>query len=306
MEPSRASTGAGIVLIVLATAGFATLDTSTKYAGAIVPLMMLLWFRYLFQAVATLVLRFPVQGWRVLVTANPKFQVLRGLLLMVTSACSFLGLQHLPVGEFTAMVMLGPLAVTALAALVLKEKVSRIRWALLCGGFSGALLVIRPGGQLFGWALLFPVVMVTAFAFFQILTSRMSGGENPYTTHFYTGLVGTVLMAPLGIAHWDGFSMAAHWPLFVVVGAAGTFGHWLLILAFRAAPASVLTPYLYAQIAFATLGGWVVFRHAPDALAWAGIAVIVGCGVASALLSVREARRLGTLAQAATMRASER
>lgn len=306
MQTTRASTGAGIALIVLSTAGFATLDTSTKYAGAVAPVMMLLWWRYLFQAVATLVLRFPAQGWRIFATANPKFQALRGLLLLITSVCSFLGLQHLPVGEFTAMVMLGPLAVTALAAWVLKESVSRTRWALLCGGLAGALLVIRPGGQLFGWALLFPVVMVTAFAFFQIITARMSGGENPYTTHFYTGLVGTVLMAPLGVANWSTFALVAHWPWFIAIGAAGTFGHWLLILAFRNAPASTLTPYLYTQIAFATLGGWVVFRHVPDGLAWVGVGIIVGCGVASALLSAQEARRLATLAQAATMRASER
>lgn len=304
--PVRTASGGGVVLIVLATASFATLDTSTKWAGALAPVMMLLWFRYVFQAGATLLLRLPVQGWQVLATRNPRFQFLRGMLLLVTSVCSFLGLQHLPVGEFTAMVMLGPLVVTALAAWLLKEKVPLWRWLLLVGGLAGALLVIRPGGQVFGWALLFPVVMVTAFAGFQVITSRMSGDENAYTTHFYTGLVGTVLMAPLGLAHWDNAAWVAQWPWFVLIGAAGTFGHWLLILAYRTAPASTLTPYLYTQIAFATLAGWLAFRHAPDALAWLGIAIIVCCGVAGALLSAHEASRVARQTAAATMLASER
>lgn len=306
MPPAHAAPGAGIALIVLATASFALLDTSTKYAGPLVPLMLLLWFRYAFQAVATLVLRLPVQGWRVLATRNPRFQMLRGMLLLTTSVCSFLGLQQLPVGEFTAMVMLGPLAVTGLAAWTLGETVTRGRWALLVGGLLGALLVIRPGGQVFGWALLFPITMVAAFAGFQVLTSRMSSDENPYTTHFYTGLVGMALMTPLGIAHWDNAALRTYWPWFVVVGAAGTFGHWLLILAFRRAPASVLTPYLYTQIAFATLAGWIAFRHAPDAWAWVGICTIVACGVAGARLARQEAARITPQADNATMQTPAR
>lgn len=288
MSAERAAPGAGIALIVLATACFVVLDSTTKHAGSLAPLMMLLWFRYAFQAVVTFALRLPVQGWAVLRTRSPRFQLLRGGLLMVTSLCSFIGLQYLPVGEFTAMVMLAPLAVTALAAWLLKEHVSARRWALMALGFAGALLVIRPGGQVFGWALVFPLVLVLALAGFQILTSRMSGNENPYTTHLYTGLVGTVVLLPVALWHWDTGALQAHWPWFVLLGAAGTFGHWLLILAYRRAPAATLSPYLYAQIGFAMLAGWLAFHHTPDAWAWAGIAVIVVCGVASGLLTLQE------------------
>lgn len=288
MNAVRTAPGAGIALIVLATGCFVVLDTATKYTGQFAPVMMLLWFRYAFQAVVTFALRLPVQGLAVLRTGNPRFQVLRGSLLMVTSLCSFIGLQHLPVGEFTAMVMLAPLAVTALAAWVLKERVSGRRWVLLVGGFAGALLVVRPGGQVFGWALVFPLVLVLAYAGFQILTSRMSGQENPYTTHVYTGLVGMVVLLPVALWHWDGAALRAHWPWYMLLGAAGTFGHWLLILAYRRAPAATLSPYLYAQIGFATLAGWFTFHHVPDGLAWIGIAVIAACGVASGLLTAHE------------------
>jgi drug/metabolite transporter (DMT)-like permease len=286
----RTQQGAGIALILLATLAFASLDTATKHAGTLAPVLMLLWFRYLFQAVATFVLRIPVQGRAMFQTANPRFQALRGVLLLITSACSFLGLQYLPVGEFTAIVMLAPLVATALAAWLLKSHVSARRWVLMATGLLGVLLVVRPGGQVFSWALLFPVVLVGTYAAFQVLTSRLSGEENPYTTHFFTGLTGTLLMAPGAAMHWDTPALLAHWPWFMLLGFFGTFGHLMLIWAFMRAPAVVLTPYLYAQIAFATLFGWLFFRHVPDAWAWLGIAVIAASGVGNAVLSVYESR----------------
>lgn len=279
------------MLIVLATLCFALLDTSTKYATRLVPVLMLLWFRYLFQAVVTLGLRAPVQGLSLFRTAHPRFQVLRGVLLLITSGCSFYGLQYLPVGEFTAMVMLSPLAATALAARLLKNRVSTRRWLLMGGGLLGVVLVVRPGGQMFSWALLFPVLLVTTYAWFQVLTSQLSGADNPYTTHFYTGLVGAVIMTPVAMFHWDTAALVTYWPWFMLVGFFGTFGHLMLIRAYMRASAPVLTPYLYGQIAFATLLGWLAFDHVPDGWAWMGIAVIAACGVGNALLSAHEAAR---------------
>ena len=287
----RSQQGTGVLLIVLATLAFALLDTTTKHATLLVPVLLLLWFRYLFQAVVTFALRFPVQGWSLLQTANPRFQMLRSVLLLITSGCSFFGLQHLPVGEFTAMVMLSPLAATALAARMLKNKVSSRRWWLMSGGLLGVLLVVRPGGQVFSWALLFPVLLVTTYAWFQVLTSQLSGAENPYTTHFYTGLVGALVMTPIAVFSWDSAALLTYWPWFMLVGFFGTFGHLMLIRAYQRASAPVLTPYLYGQIAFATLLGWLVFDHVPDAWAWLGIAVIAASGVGNAMLSAHEAGR---------------
>lgn len=288
----RTPQGVGILLIVLAALSFATLDTATKHATKLAPVLMLLWFRYLFQAVATFALRYPVQRSQLFRTPNPRFQTLRGVLLLITSACSFFGLQHLPVGEFTAMVMLSPLVATALAAWILKSRVSTVRWMLLTTGFFGVLLVIRPGGQVFSWALLFPVVLVTTYAWFQVLTSRLSGEENPYTTHFYTGLVGALVMSPVVVFGWNTAAFLAHWPWFLLVGFLGTFGHLMLIRAYMRASAPVLTPFLYSQIAFATLYGWLVFEHVPDALAWVGIGIIATSGVGNALVTSREVKRL--------------
>jgi drug/metabolite transporter (DMT)-like permease len=287
----RSRQGGGVLLIVLTTLAFALLDTSTKYATQLAPTLMLLWFRYAFQAIATFALRFPAQQMDLLRTRNPRFQALRGVLLLTTSACAFFGLQHLPVGEFTAMVMLSPLAATALAAWTLKVPVERRRWWLMLGGLLGVLLVVRPGGQVFSWALLFPVLLVSTYSWFQVLTSRLSGEENPYTTHFYTGLVGALALSPVVIFYWDTAALLHYWYWFLLIGFLGTFGHLMLIWAYMRATAPVLTPYLYSQIAFAMLAGWLAFDHVPDTLAWMGIGVIAASGVGNALLSAHELAR---------------
>ena len=144
-KPPRAL--AGIALVVAAVACFAALDTTTKYVSVSVPLLMALWFRYAFQAVATTLTVLPGRGMSVLRTRNPRFQWLRGVLLLTSSLLAFASLKYMPVGEFTAIVMITPLAITVLAATVLKEKVSPMRWALVAGGFAGTLVIIRPGAD---------------------------------------------------------------------------------------------------------------------------------------------------------------
>ena len=281
---------AGIGLVVAAGACFSALDTTTKFVSASVPLLMALWFRYAFQAVATAVVVLPMRGMSVLRTVHPKFQVLRGLLLLTSSLFAFASLKYMPVGEFTAIVMSVPLAVTLLAATVLKEKVSALRWMLVAGGFAGTLVIIRPGGEGFNWATLLPLGLVASNAWFQILTSKLARTEDPVTMHLYTGWVGT-LVASLALPFvWAALPSWSLWAALCFMGLAATIGHFMLILAFQRAPASTLTPYLYSQIAFAMLGGWLVFSHVPDGWSLVGMAMIAICGAAGAWLTVREGR----------------
>jgi drug/metabolite transporter (DMT)-like permease len=283
---------AGIALVLGACACFSALDTTTKAVSLQVPLLMALWFRYAFQAVATTAVVLPWRGAAVLRTRNLAFQCLRGLLLLTSSLLAFASLRYMPVGEFTAIVMMAPLAITVLAATVLKEHVSPLRWTLVAGGFAGTLVIIRPGGEAFSWATLLPLGLVASNAWFQVLTSKMARTEDPVTMHLYTGWVGT-LAASLALPFvWAPPTSAWVWAGLCFMGLMGTVGHFMLILAFRNAPAATLTPYLYSQIAFAMLGGWLAFSHVPDGWSMLGMLLIAVCGVAGAWLTVREARGL--------------
>ena len=167
----------------------------------------------------------------------------------------------------------------------------------MAGGFVGALLVVRPGGGLFGWTSLLPLAMVLAYAVFQILTSRMARTEDPMTMHFYTGWVGALVATLLVPLVWQAIPDLKTLALLCLIGLMGTVGHFLLILAFARAPASTLTPYLYGQIGFAMLCGWLVFDHVPGGLELSGMALIVACGATASWLTARLPRIPATGAQ---------
>jgi drug/metabolite transporter (DMT)-like permease len=290
VSPSRP--GLGIAWIVLTAALFACGDTLIKYEGGYLPVVLLLWVRYAVQAgtMALCLARRGLAGFR---TAHPKFQWIRGTLLLITSGMSFFGLQLMPVAEFTALGMLTPVVVTMLVAWVLHEPVSRTRWALVCGGFVGALIVIRPGSGVFGWAAMFPLLMALCYGAFQVLTSRLASLESPYTTQFYTGFSGALMVTPLllvnagEIAHAASAAAAVPSVGLLAIGVFATVGHLCLIFAFGQAPVATLMPFFYLQIAWALMTSWLVFNHVPDRWAWIGMAVIAACGAGSALLNVR-------------------
>lgn len=286
----------GVALVVLMGACFASMDSATRYLGRLMPVLVFFWARYAFQALSMalwLAWRHGRAGFR---SAHPRFQLIRGALLAFTSAMSFYGVQHMPVPEFTAINMLTPLLVIVLAGWWLHERIDRLRWALVLGGLAGALIVIRPGSGLFGWAVLFPLLGACTYASFQVLTRRLSGTESPTTTHFYTGAIGTALILPfllasgLDVPAILGAAPAGQWGVLLLIGLLGTTGHLLLILALGMAPTGVLMPFVYVQIAWATLLGWLMFAQMPDGWAMVGMGVITTCGALGAWLNLRGSR----------------
>jgi drug/metabolite transporter (DMT)-like permease len=286
---------AGIAFAIAASACFATLDTTVQYVSAFVPILMALWFRYTFQAVVTAAVLLPLHGSSVLRTAHPKFHIARGLLLLCSTALAFSSLKYMHVSEFTAIIMITPLAITLMAALVLKEHVSKLRWALVLGGFIGTLIIIRPNRHGFDAVLLLPLGVVISNAAFQLLTSKMARTENPMTIQLYTGLVGMVIASFALPFVWVTLHSWHLWLLLLLMGAASSLGHFFLILSYKRAPAATITPYLYAQIAFAILGGWLIFSYVPDGWSIVGITLIGVCGAAAAWMTLLEQRDAAAL-----------
>jgi drug/metabolite transporter (DMT)-like permease len=287
----------GVACIVLAVACFGALDTAAKLATATVPMIVALWVRCLVQAAATAAVFGPGLGRRLLRTAHPGRQVLRGVLLISTNGLAYLSLAAMPVAEFTAVIMLLPLVLTVLAAWQLHEPVSALRWLCVGAGFGGTLLVIRPGAELFEWATLLPLLLVAIGSGFQLLTRVMTRHDTPGTIHLYSGLTGLVLTSAALPFFWLELP-AATWGLLVLMGLFGATGHLLLIMAYQRASVARLTPYLYLQILFGAFGGWLVFSHWPDALSTAGIVLIAAAGVFGTWLTGREMLHPGSQREA--------
>jgi drug/metabolite transporter (DMT)-like permease len=281
---------AGIGLLIAAVSCFAVLDTTTKRITAEVPLLMAVWARYFFQAVVTTALILPKTGLAVLKTDRLSLHITRGMLLMLVTVLAFCSLQVMPVGEFTAIVMTTPLLVTLLAARLLGEHVSPVRLALVAGGFAGTAIIVRPTGGDMHWAMLLPLGMVVANAAFQLLTSKMSRTEPSMTTQFYTSWIGALLASVPLYWIWTTIGDPALWLGLLLMGVAGAAGHMLMIMSFGRAPAATLMPYMYLQIGFAMLGGWLMFNHIPDHVSLIGIGLIAACGTAGGLLTLYESR----------------
>ena len=256
-------------------------DATSKWVMLSVTPLMVLWFRYAVQALGTTVVLAPVRGRAMWRTDKLRWQLLRGLLMVSCSLLAFYCLQRMPVAEFTATVMLTPLVLTALARFVMKEQVSPLRWLMVVGGLIGAMLVIRPGGQVdssVGWMAL---TVVLTYAVFQAVTSHMTRTEDPAVMQLYTGWVGWAVSTVLVFNAWVTPQSLNEWALLLLVGLAATLGQYLLIVAFSKAPASVVSPFLYTGVGFSTLMGWWLFDHIPDALAFTGMGLVVLCGVVS-------------------------
>lgn len=292
---------AAIIMIVVSALLFSMMDAGTKYLGGFMSVVLVLWSRYIIQAgiMAIVLARLRrVAGFR---TSHLGFQCLRAVLLLAISTLAFYSMRSMPLAEFTAIMMLSPILVTASAAWLMKESIGRVKWALVWAGFIGTLIVIRPGSGLFGAVVIVPITAMVISTSYSLVTSRLAVLENPYTTQFYTGLVGALLLTPLAwqqsgemlrVLSATGTGIVV---LLLLIGVLGTVGHLLLIMAFSRAGAAALMPFTYTQIGFAAVMSWLVFQHAPDLLAWLGMLTIAASGGATAWLNLRQARAVRRL-----------
>ena len=241
LQASGARALTGIAFLVTATACFAVLDTTVKYVGAFIPVLVAVWFRYMFQAVLVSAVMLPLRGRSLLRTDHPRFQLLRGCLLLLVSVLSFLSVQYMPVGEFTAIVMISPLVVTLLAALFLHERVTPMRWVLVVGGFAGALMVVQPGGGVVGWASLLPLVwqaIPDARTFWLLCLVGLMGSIGHFLLILAFARTPAATLTPFLYAQ-IGFAMLCGWAVFGhVPGPLELAGIGLIVLC--GATASVL------------------------------------------------------------------
>jgi drug/metabolite transporter (DMT)-like permease len=260
---SNNNPASAILMIVVSTFLFSSMDAATKYLGGFLSVVLVLWSRYTLQAAIMAAVLFRVRGPTGFRTAHPRFQMLRGVLLATISVLAFYSMRRMPLAEFTAIVMLSPLLITACSAWLLRERIGRLRWLLVWSGFLGTVVVIRPGSGLFGWVVIIPLLAMVVSSAYSLITGRLAVLENPYTTQFYSGMVGSLLLLPFMLnerAELLVFFTRADLgsaSLLLLIGVLGTVGHLLLIMAFSKAGTSSLMPFTYAQIGFAALMSWL-------------------------------------------------
>jgi drug/metabolite transporter (DMT)-like permease len=268
----------GIALVTSAVFLFSSMDTIAKYVLRSFPLPPLIWARYAVHLAFMVVLLAPRMGLNLVRTAHPWLQLVRGLLLVVSTAFFYLSLSFLPLAEAAAISFVGPVMTTALSGPLLGEHVSRRQWAAVTLGFVGVLIIIRPGGGLLTPVAIFPLCTALAFSLYQIVTRKIVGRENPLTTLFYTALVGAAVSSIVLPFTWQ-TPTVAQLPLIIAIGLLGGFGHFLLIRAVTQASPMALAPFVYVQLIWSTLLAFVVFGEFPNSGSLMGMLVIISAGL---------------------------
>jgi drug/metabolite transporter (DMT)-like permease len=221
----------------------------------------------------------------------------RGVLMLASNSFFFLGLVAMPIAEAVALFFVAPLFITLLSALLLGEQVGPRRLAAVLVGFAGVVIVVRPGSGLFGYVALLPVGAAATYAVMQILTRRLGTTDSAPAMAFYVQVTFITGAALMGLVTGDGrfagsddpslnfllrpwhLPSEADLPLFGLVGVLIAGASVLLSQAYRTTEAATIAPFEYVALPFATLWGWLIWGEVPDAMALAGMALIVASGV---------------------------
>lgn len=291
--PTAKDTLKGILFMLLAvTVMFPIMNTTVKYLQADYPYGQVVFARYAGHMFFVAVFFAWTIGLKVFRTTSFRVQLMRSSLLFACTALYFFSLQHIELATAASIGFSAPIIVTALAAPVLGEKVGIRRYMAVLVGFSGALIIIRPGGETFHWAMILVVGNAVSYALYQLLTRKVSASDSPETSIIYTALIGVILsfvmlpgignhLAPGFITDtalvvpnnmWD-------WALFISMGFLGGFGHYFVGKALGLGEASIITLFGYGQLLGALTLGFFVFSDFPDALTLLGAAIIIGSGL---------------------------
>ena len=270
----------GVLLVMLAVFLFSSMDTLAKYMlrREAYPIPPLIWARYAVHLVFMLALLAPRMGMGLVRTQRPVLQIVRGVLLVGSTGFFYLSLSHLPLAEAAAITFVGPVLVTALSGPLLRERVSRRQWSAVALGFLGVLIIVRPGGDAFTVHAIYPLCSALLFSLYQVLTRKLAGRENPFSTLFFTALVGAAATSlPLPFT-WQTPTLLQV-PFMIGIGLLGGLGHFFLIRAVEHTSPARLAPFVYTQLVWSTLLAYLAFGEFPGSGSLMGMLVIVLAGM---------------------------
>ena len=257
---------------------FSGLDTTAKWLNRTYDPLLTVWWRYAASMVLVSIFINPVSRPGVLRTRRPWVQLLRSLLLFISTAANLTALQYLQLAQTTSIIFATPLLVALFAGPILGERIGPRRLAAVGVGLIGVLIVTRPGIGAMHPAMLLSVLSMSPTPSTASRRACSPATILPATTMVFSGLAGVALMTPALPWIWSTPHDPATWLMFCGVGAFGAFGHWLLILAHARAPAAILSPFIYTQIVWMLALGYIVFGDWPDRWTFVGSGIVIASG----------------------------
>jgi len=275
----------GMALYGLATIFFSLSDITAKYLNQTLVPVEIAWMRYLGFTIlmVPLLLR---HGPGVFKSQRPMLQLLRGLGLLSAAIFFIHTTRYLPIAEASAIGSVSPILITALSIPFLGEKVGIRRWAAVFVGFTGVLIVMRPGTEAFQPAGLLAICSASGWAVAMIVTRAMRGADGAPTMLGWTAVTGLVVLTALlpfnfVMPGWKEVGLGAFLAL------VSTTGQWLIVLAYRLTSASLLASFSFIQLIWSTTLGYIVFDAIPDQ--WT---IVGGCFIAASCIYTAHRERV--------------
>jgi drug/metabolite transporter (DMT)-like permease len=269
----------GIGLVSGAYLLFSVLDGSAKWLVQSMPVIMVVWLRFVTHALFGGLLLLPLRGAALFRTRHLRWHLLRALMFMAMTGINFWALQYLQLTVTSSIFFAVPLIIALVSATAFGEKLDTGRWVAIVAGFAGVLVIVHPGSADFHPAMLLSVVNAILYAIFMMMTRRLAAYDSPETIQYLPALGAAIGLAPFAFAAWDAPTGWLEWTLACTMGVLGGVGHYLLALAHRYAPSSVIAPFLYQQVIYMALFGYLVFGDVPGAGVWLGAPIVISSGL---------------------------
>ena len=262
----------------MAWAVLPVMDGLAKHLSTELPVLEVIWARYFFMVLITLPMALVFLKKNFLWPKNIQIQLLRSIFLFLSTICFFYSISILSLAEALTLAFIHPIIATLLSSIILKEKVGLKRWGAVILGFSGALIVLRPGFNDIHLASFAGLGTGVAYAFYVITTKKLSSLDNPFLTLTFSGLVGAIIISLVVPLVWVSPTYE-QWMIMLCLAAVGTLGHFFIILSLKYAEASKLAPLGYFEIVTNIIIGYYFFGDFPDFWIWTGLIIIISSGI---------------------------
>ncbi len=263
------------------------IDVCSKLAAQTLPVGQITLARFVVQVALMLPVVVVMRQWGSLTPRLAGLLALRALFLVLSTYCFIAGIAVMPLADALALVFVEPFILLFLGHYLFGDAVGPRRIIASIIGFAGALLVIQPAFSTFGYITLFPLGTAFMFAFYMLVTRAMANGMHPVPMQLHTAIAGTLICAPViwladgsGLAELDPvLPEGIDWLWLFGVGFWATASHMCMTYALKFANAATLAPLHYSELVIAVTLGYLVFGDFPNAMTWAGIAIIAASGL---------------------------
>jgi drug/metabolite transporter (DMT)-like permease len=271
-------TGPAIALMVLAMCLMASMDATSKWLVEDLPIPQILLVRFGIFLIVALALAGRRGFARTIRSERSGLQIVRSIVMLAEITVFIWAFSLLPLADVHAIAAISPLMATALAVPLLREKVGWHRWSAVIIGFIGVLIIVRPGSGVMGWAALVPLLAAFLWALLQVLIRKVGLEDSVETTALYSATIAVFVMVLFAPFTWQAPTLE-QWGLLVLTGSLGSAGLLVLFKALQLGAASALQPFSYSMVLWATVLGFLIWGHFPDAWTLTGVAIVVAGGL---------------------------